>query len=92
METEYGECLKAATSNVMEEPHSNDKLRAKRTKISLLTPLIQCVRELNAKQKEIAELETLLKGECAIQLPHKEFYLTVFISMWHDYPSSKIVK
>lgn len=71
METEYSECLRVVNRGEVEEQCSNDELRAKRTKVSLLAPLIQSIRELNTKQKEIAETETLLKGENALLLPHK---------------------
>ncbi|CAN9499591.1 unnamed protein product [Ophioblennius macclurei] len=64
VETEYSQCLQAVSGgNVTEEPCSEDELKAKRTKVSLLAPLIQSVRELDAKQKEMAETETLLKDD-----------------------------
>ncbi|XP_070772411.1 peptide chain release factor 1-like, mitochondrial [Enoplosus armatus] len=63
MEAEYSECLRAVNSSVMEEQCSEEELRAKRTKVSLLDPLIQSIRELDTKQKEIAETEALLKDE-----------------------------
>ncbi|XP_044070979.1 peptide chain release factor 1-like, mitochondrial [Siniperca chuatsi] len=63
METEYSECLRAVNNSVTEEQCSEDELKAKRTKVSLLAPLIQSIRELDTKQKEIAETETLLKDE-----------------------------
>ncbi|XP_034753471.1 peptide chain release factor 1-like, mitochondrial [Etheostoma cragini] len=63
METEYSDCLRAVNSNVTEEQFGEDDLRVKRTKVSLLAPLIQCIRELDTKQKEMAETETLLKDE-----------------------------
>ncbi|XP_031171788.1 peptide chain release factor 1-like, mitochondrial [Sander lucioperca] len=63
METEYSECLRAVNSSVTEELYSEDELRVKRTKVSLLAPLIQSIRELDTKQKEMAETETLLKDE-----------------------------
>eukprot|EP00064_Thunnus_orientalis_P022914 superscaffoldBa00008168_g23135 len=63
METEYSECLNVVNSSGTEgERCSDDELRAKRTKVSQLAPLIQSIRELDVKQKEIAETETLLKG------------------------------
>lgn len=65
METEYSECLRVANNSVAEEQCSEDELREKRTKVSLLAPLIQSIRELDTKQKEMAETETLLKGETA---------------------------
>ncbi|XP_033469613.2 peptide chain release factor 1-like, mitochondrial [Epinephelus lanceolatus] len=63
METEYSECLRVANNSVAEEQCSEDELREKRTKVSLLAPLIQSIRELDTKQKEMAEMETLLNDE-----------------------------
>ncbi|KAF1375513.1 hypothetical protein PFLUV_G00220990 [Perca fluviatilis] len=63
METEYSEYLRAVNSSVTEEQYSEDELRVKRTKVSLLAPLIQSIRELDTKQKEMAETDTLLKDE-----------------------------
>ncbi|XP_070697193.1 peptide chain release factor 1-like, mitochondrial [Pempheris klunzingeri] len=63
METEYSECLSAVNSGVMEEQCGKDEVNAKRSKLSLLAPLIQTIKELDTKQKEIAETETLLKDE-----------------------------
>ncbi|KAL7384145.1 hypothetical protein ABVT39_025172 [Epinephelus coioides] len=65
VETEYSECLRVANNSVAEEQCSEDELREKRTKVSLLAPLIQSIRELDTKQKEMAEMETLLNGETA---------------------------
>ncbi|XP_078788572.1 peptide chain release factor 1-like, mitochondrial isoform X2 [Oryzias latipes] len=47
----------------MEDQCSEEELRAKRTKISLLAPLIQSIRELDKKHEEMAETEMLLKEE-----------------------------
>ncbi|XP_054456409.1 peptide chain release factor 1-like, mitochondrial [Anoplopoma fimbria] len=63
METEYSECLNAANSGVTEEQSSEEELRAKRTRVTLLAPLIQSIRELDNKQREMAENETLLRDE-----------------------------
>lgn len=63
METEYSECLRVVNSIGTEEQFSEDELRAKRTKVSLLAPLVHSIRELETKQKEVAETETLLKGK-----------------------------
>ncbi|XP_008298249.1 peptide chain release factor 1-like, mitochondrial [Stegastes partitus] len=63
METEYSECLRAVSSSLPEEQCSEDELKTKRTKVSLLAPLVQSIRELDAKQKEIAETEMLLKDD-----------------------------
>lgn len=62
METEYSECLRVVNSSETREQYSEDELRAKRTKASLLAPLIQSIRELEAKQKDVAETEMLMKG------------------------------
>lgn len=59
---EYSECLQAVSGNVGEEQGDEDELKAKRTKVSLLAPLMKTIRELESKQKEIAETEMLLKG------------------------------
>ncbi|KAM7408406.1 hypothetical protein PAMA_002227 [Pampus argenteus] len=65
-ETEYSKCLDAVNrGGTEEELYSEDELKAKRTRVSQLAPLIQSIRELDTKQKEIAETETLLKGETA---------------------------
>lgn len=72
METDYSECLRAVNSDGTEGQCSEDELRAKRTKVSLLVPLIHSIRELETKQKEIAETETLLKGKSTLLLPHQE--------------------
>lgn len=62
METEYIECL--ATVNRREGmKDGEEKLRTKRTRVSVLTPLIQCIRELGKKQLEFTETEKLLKDE-----------------------------
>ncbi|XP_039996085.1 peptide chain release factor 1-like, mitochondrial isoform X2 [Xiphias gladius] len=63
METEYSECLRAVNRSPMEEPYNEDELRTKRSKVPLLAPLIQSIRELDTKHKEIAETEMLLKDE-----------------------------
>ncbi|XP_069568392.1 peptide chain release factor 1-like, mitochondrial [Brachyistius frenatus] len=63
MEAEYSECLRAVSGSEPEEQCSEDELRAKRTEVALLAPLIQSIRELDTKQKEMAETEMLLKDE-----------------------------
>ena len=68
METEYSECLRAINSSVTEEQCSVDELRAKRTTVSVLAPLVQSIRELDTKQREMAETEALLKGETTNQM------------------------
>ncbi|KAI3363388.1 hypothetical protein L3Q82_012008, partial [Scortum barcoo] len=63
METEYSDCLRAVNSSGVEEQYNDDDLRVKRTRVSLLAPLIQSIRELDTKQREISETELLLKDE-----------------------------
>lgn len=63
MESEYNECLRAVHGDGTEEQRGEEELRARRTKVSLLAPLIHNVRELETKRKEIAETEMLLKGK-----------------------------
>lgn len=63
MENEYNECLKAVNNSESEEHPSEEELRAKRTKVLLMASVVQSIRALNVKEKEIAETETLLKGE-----------------------------
>lgn len=63
METEYSECLRVVNGTGAEEQFSEDELRAKRTKVSLLAPLVHSIRELETKQKEVVETEALLKGK-----------------------------
>ncbi|XP_022608673.1 peptide chain release factor 1-like, mitochondrial [Seriola dumerili] len=63
IETDYSECLRVVNSGAMEEQRSEDELRTKRSQVSLLAPLIQSIRELDTKLKEIAETEMLLKDE-----------------------------
>lgn len=63
MENEYNECLKAVNTSESEEHPSEEELRAKRTKVLLMASVVQSIRALNVKEKEIAETETLLKDE-----------------------------
>ncbi|XP_072246753.1 peptide chain release factor 1-like, mitochondrial isoform X1 [Leuresthes tenuis] len=63
IEMEYSECLRVVSGSEAEDQCSEDEMRAKRTKVSVLAPLIQNMRELNKKQKEMAETEMLLKDE-----------------------------
>lgn len=63
MQKEYDECLRVVGGNVSEEECREAEMKTKRTKVSLLAPLIQSVRELHAKQQQITETEALLKGE-----------------------------
>lgn len=63
METEYSDCLRAVNSSGVEEQYNDDDLRVKRTRVSLLAPLIQSIRELNTKERELSETEMLLKDE-----------------------------
>ncbi|KAM9848092.1 peptide chain release factor 1-like, mitochondrial isoform 2-T2 [Aulostomus maculatus] len=63
IESEYTECLNVVNSSVTEKQWSQDKLQAKRTKVSQMTPLIQVIQELDLKQKEMEETEMLMKDE-----------------------------
>lgn len=65
VESDYNECLSEVNSNMMEDPGRVEELRAKRTKLSMMTPLIQSIRELKDKQRQLVETETLLKGTTA---------------------------
>uniref|UniRef100_A0A3Q2QDL9 Mitochondrial translation release factor 1 like n=1 Tax=Fundulus heteroclitus TaxID=8078 RepID=A0A3Q2QDL9_FUNHE len=68
VEKEYNECLQAVTYSATDDECSEDELKEKRTKVSLLAPLIQSIRELDKKQQEITETEMLLKDMLTIQV------------------------
>ncbi|CAL9687819.1 unnamed protein product [Knipowitschia caucasica] len=63
VENEYNDCLNAVNSNGIDEFPAEEEQRAKRTRISHLTPIILSIRELEAKEREMAETEALLKDE-----------------------------
>ncbi|XP_053291762.1 peptide chain release factor 1-like, mitochondrial [Pleuronectes platessa] len=63
LEAEYSECLTLVNHSAMEERCSEEELRAKRSRVSLLAPLVQSIRELDTKHKEITETEALLRDE-----------------------------
>lgn len=63
VETEYSDSLRVVNGSVAEEQCTEEQLRAKRAKLSLLAPLIHSIRQLDAKQGEMAETVTLLQGE-----------------------------
>lgn len=64
METEFSESLRLVNSGAMEQQqYSEEELRAKRSRVSVLSPLIQSIRELDTKRREMAETEVLLKDE-----------------------------
>lgn len=63
VETEYTDCLNAVNNTELEDCPGEEELRAKRTKVSRLTPVIQSIKELKAKEKEIVETEILLKDD-----------------------------
>ncbi|XP_013860627.1 peptide chain release factor 1-like, mitochondrial [Austrofundulus limnaeus] len=65
MEKDYNECLRVVSGDVSEDEYRKDEMKTVQTKVSLLAPLIQSIRELHAKQKEITETEMLLKDEDA---------------------------
>lgn len=62
VEDEYDDSLKSV--NTMESQRfDEEELNQKRTRVSVLTPLVQQIRNLKLRQKELAETEALLKGE-----------------------------
>ncbi|XP_057704602.1 peptide chain release factor 1-like, mitochondrial [Corythoichthys intestinalis] len=69
MDLEYSDCLTVVNSD---DQSREEELRAKRTKLSLLAPLIQTIRELDVKQKEMIETEALLKDEDLRELAEQE--------------------
>ncbi|KAL0964542.1 hypothetical protein UPYG_G00325410 [Umbra pygmaea] len=75
METEYSNSLKVV-NNI--EGQQSDELRVKRTRISVIAPLIQYIRELKTKEKEFAETEILLKDDdpdmCKLAVIERETY------------------
>ncbi|XP_077439078.1 peptide chain release factor 1-like, mitochondrial [Vanacampus margaritifer] len=71
VDSEYRDCLRAINSNEQEQS-SADEMRAKRTKVSLLAPLIQTIKELDVKQKEMIESEVLLNDEDLRELAEQE--------------------
>lgn len=63
METEYSDCLRVVSGSGTEEQCTEGELRARRTQLSVLAPLIQSIRLLDTKRREMAETVTLLQGE-----------------------------
>lgn len=61
LETEYNECLRAVNTADLQADDEED-VRAKRTRMTALGPLVQKIRELEAKRSEFEETESLLKG------------------------------
>lgn len=59
MEDEYDACLKSV--NTTGECNDDEGVGQKRLRLSELTPLVQKIRLLKSKQKELQETETLLK-------------------------------
>ncbi|XP_027021633.2 peptide chain release factor 1-like, mitochondrial isoform X1 [Tachysurus fulvidraco] len=58
-ETEYNECMRAVNSARAQT--DDEELRAKRAKGTDLAPLVQKIKELESKQKDFDETESLLK-------------------------------
>ncbi|XP_049591893.1 peptide chain release factor 1-like, mitochondrial isoform X1 [Syngnathus scovelli] len=71
IDSEYSDCLRVVNSDEQEQS-SAEELRAKRTKVALLAPLIQTIRELDIKQKEMSETEELLNDEDLRELAEQE--------------------
>lgn len=63
VENEYNDSLKAVNTCESTQSLSEEELKAKRTRVSLLTSVIHSIRELKAKEQEMAETEVLLKDE-----------------------------
>ncbi|XP_019903250.2 peptide chain release factor 1-like, mitochondrial [Esox lucius] len=62
IETEYSDSLKVINSTEGQQD-SNEEFRIKRTRVSVLDPLIEYIKELKIKEQEFAETETLLKDD-----------------------------
>ncbi|XP_051937263.1 peptide chain release factor 1-like, mitochondrial [Hippocampus zosterae] len=71
IDSDYSDLLSAVNCDDQEQS-SAEELRGKRTKVSLLAPLIQTIRELDAKQKEMIEMEALLKDEDLREMAEQE--------------------
>ncbi|XP_019719886.1 peptide chain release factor 1-like, mitochondrial [Hippocampus comes] len=71
IDSDYRDLLSAVNCDDQEQS-SAEELRGKRTKVSLLAPLIQTIRELDAKQKEMIEMEALLKEEDLREIAEQE--------------------
>ncbi|XP_026795324.3 peptide chain release factor 1-like, mitochondrial isoform X1 [Pangasianodon hypophthalmus] len=59
VETEYNECLRAV--NAADLQTDDEELRAKRMRVNALGPLVQKISELQSKQRDFEETESLLK-------------------------------
>ncbi|KAL6487630.1 hypothetical protein MHYP_G00042560 [Metynnis hypsauchen] len=59
VQTEYNDFLQAVNAGDLQG--DDEELRAKRTRLSVLGPLIQKIRELEENQKDFEETEALLK-------------------------------
>lgn len=62
VEDEYDASLKSINS-MESQSFDEEELSQKRTRLSVLTPLVQQIRDLKLQQKELEETEALLKGE-----------------------------
>ncbi|KAK0151300.1 Peptide chain release factor 1-like, mitochondrial [Merluccius polli] len=65
LEEEYEESLKAASSSESggEQEEQEEELRATRTRLNLMAPLVQRFRELRTKEKEVKDAEALLRDD-----------------------------
>lgn len=63
IEKEYNDCLQVVSGNAATDESREYEMKTKRSTVSLHAPLVQSIRELDRKQKEINETEMLLKGE-----------------------------
>lgn len=60
VEREYNECLRAV--NTADLQTHDEEVRTRRTRVTALGPLVQKIRELESKQRDFEETESLLKG------------------------------
>lgn len=60
LQTEYNECLRDVNSTEL-QTDDEEELRAKRRKVTALEPLVQKIRDLESKQRDFEETESLLK-------------------------------
>lgn len=70
LETEFNECLRAV-NNANLQAGDEEEVRAKRTRGTrgtALGPLVQKIRELESKQRDFEETESLLKGSYGISV------------------------
>lgn len=60
-EMEYNSCLDAVNADV--QTLDDEDMRMKRHNLSVLAPLVQKIKELEDKRKELEDTQDLLKGK-----------------------------